>query len=334
MSLSIVTETNTLRQQLIKMGPEIGKALPSHIKPEKFQRVVMTVVQQTPDLLTADRQSLLASCMKCAADGLVPDGRDAALVIFNTKNKSGGWEKKVQYMPMIGGLLKRARNSGEIAGIVVNVVHRNDQFVQAPDNFDRPIQHQPPPLGEPRGEPIGAYALVKLRDGTLMHEVMGRDEIERVRAVSRSKDSGPWVQWWDQMARKTVFRRLSKYLPMDAEAEGLVHRDEEADRPEPATLEGAAEPAAPARPASKLDALEGTLEGEVVDEAPTDEPPTPLATLIAAIEAAEDNAAVDAALRAAKDQIGAMDPDQRKQLETAVTAQRHGFAQRSAAPAK
>lgn len=264
MSLSIVTETNTLRQQLTKMSPEIAKALPSHIKPEKFQRVVMTVVQQTPDLLGADRQSLLGACMKCAADGLVPDGRDAALVIFNTKNKSGGWEKRVQYMPMLGGLLKRARNSGEIAGIVVNVVHARDSFVQAPDNFDRPIQHQPPPLGEPRGEAIGAYALVKLRDGTLMHEVMGRDEIERVRAVSRSKDSGPWVQWWDQMARKTVFRRLSKYLPMDAETEDLVRRDEEADRPEPATLEGSAEPVASAPP-SKLDAIEGEIADDAAD---------------------------------------------------------------------
>ena len=328
MSLSIVTETNTLRQQLIKMGPEISKALPSHIKPEKFQRVVMTVVQQTPDLLGADRQSLLASCMKCAADGLVPDGRDAALVIFNTKNKSGGWEKRVQYMPMLAGILKRARNSGQIAGIVVNVVHRNDKFVQVPDSFDRPIQHEPPPLGDPRGEPIGAYALVKLRDGTLMHEVMGRDEIERVRAVSRSKDAGPWVQWWDQMARKTVFRRLSKYLPMDAEAEDLVRRDEEDEQPDPVTLEGEAMPTATTLPASKLDALEA-IDGDVVEDAPPEEPPSFVATLITTIEAAEDNTTVDAALRAAKEQIGALPQDQRKMLETAVTAQRHGFARRA-----
>lgn len=330
MSLSIVTETATLRQQLAKMGPEIAKALPSHIKPEKFQRVVMTVVQQTPDLLGADRQSLLASCMKCAADGLVPDGRDAALVIFNTKNKGGGWEKRVQYMPMLAGLLKRARNSGEIAGIVVNVVHRNDHFVQTPDNFDRPIQHQPPKLGEPRGEPIGAYALVKLRDGTIMHEVMDRDEIERVRAVSRAKDSGPWVQWWDQMARKTVFRRLSKYLPMDAETEDMIRRDEEAEHREPQTLEGAAEPVASALPSSKLDALEGEIvtdpPGDLLEpEAPAE--PTELEKLIKQVEDAEDNAGVDAILRGAKSTIQALDADQRKQLETAVQAQRHGFLQ-------
>jgi recombination protein RecT len=260
------------------MTPEFATALPSHIKAEKFQRVVMTVVQQQPELLSADRATLLAACTKCAADGLIPDGREAALVIFNTKKKIDGkdvWVKAVQYMPMLGGILKRARNSGEIAGIIVNVVHEADEFMQRPDDFERPIEHRPPKLGVRRGNPIGAYALVKLKDGTVMHDVMDRDEIERVRAVSRSKDSGPWVQWWDQMARKTVFRRLSKYLPMDAEAEDLMRRDDEIGTPTNDTiLEGRAEPQQQieSKP-SKLDALEGlpieegnTLEGEVVGD--------------------------------------------------------------------
>ena len=78
-----------LRGQLSAMSPQFAAALPSHITAEKFQRVVMTVVQQQPDLMVADRRTLLASCMKCAADGLIPDGREAALVIFNTKIKDG-----------------------------------------------------------------------------------------------------------------------------------------------------------------------------------------------------------------------------------------------------
>jgi hypothetical protein len=151
-----------------------------------------------------------------------------------------------------------------------------------------------------------------------MHRVELLLEIDRVRAVSRSKDSGPWVQWWDQMARKTVFRRLSKYLPMDAESEDLIRRDEEADTAEPPTLEAEAEPAAPALPAGKLDALEG----EVVEE----DEPTALETLVRKIEATTTNAEVDALLRGAKADITAMSDDERAQLETAVTAQRHGFS--------
>jgi recombination protein RecT len=262
-----------LRVQLRSMTPEFASALPDHIKPEKFQRVVMTVVQQTPDLLAADRRSLLGACMKCAADGLIPDGREAALVIFNTNTAGKGqpakWEKRVQYMPMLAGILKRARNSGEIAGIVVNVVYEKDDFVQRPDDFERPIEHRPPKLGVSRGAPIGAYALAKLKDGTVMHEVMDRDEIEKIRAVSRSKDSGPWAQWWDQMARKSVFRRLSKYLPMDADPEDLMRRDDEAGTPtEVHTIDGTAStPMEQIEAPSRLDAMEGTIEGEI-DNAP------------------------------------------------------------------
>ncbi len=254
-----------LRKQLEAMRPQFAMALPSHIKPEKMQRVVMTVVQQTPELLDADRRSLLGACMKCAADGLIPDGREAALVIFNVKSKAGGWSKRVQYMPMLGGLLKRARNSGEIAGVVVNVVHEADEFVQTPDDFDKPLLHRPPKLGTPRGEPIGAYALVKLADGTVMHEVMDRAEIERVRAVSKAKDGGPWTQWWDQMARKTVFRRLAKYLPMDAETERAMQRDDDLGQPggdadaAPVVIDGTAE-------SSRLDALESAIDGHAEPE--------------------------------------------------------------------
>lgn len=278
--MSVSTEVrpaDVLRKQLVRMTPEFANALPSHIKPEKFQRVVMTVVQQQPDLLNADRATLLAACTKCAADGLIPDGREAALVIFNTKQKIDGaerWVKAVQYMPMLGGILKRARNSGEIAGIIVNVVHQADEFVQRPDDFDHPLEHRPPKLGTDRGKAIGAYALVKLKDGTVMHEVMDLNEINKVRSVSRSSDKGPWVQWWDQMARKTVFRRLSKYLPMDAEADELMRRDDEIGVPTqaPATIEGEVEEplsqiSAPAP--SKLDALE-MVGGEEVDGEVTD----------------------------------------------------------------
>lgn len=251
-----------LRQQLVAMGSEFRNALPSHIKPEKFQRVVMTVVQQTPELLAADRHSLLAACTKCAADGLVPDGREAALVIFNTKTKDGGWEKRVQYMPMLAGLQKRARNTGEISGIEAHVIYEHDDFTWR-QGTESELRHIPKFPG-PRGGPIGAYAIARFKDGSQPQvEVMDVDEINRVRAISRAKDSGPWVSWWSEMARKTVFRRLSKWLPADAEVDDLIRRDDENEADMPGVvLEGDHAPAPAQITVSKLDALEG----EVVEE--------------------------------------------------------------------
>lgn len=233
MSVAITDKITQFRGELVAMTPEFANALPSHIKPEKFQRVVMTIVQLQPDLLTCDRRSLFASCIKCAADGLVPDGREAALVAF------GG---KVQYMPMFTGIQKRVRNSGEITSIQAHVVYENDEFTWR-QGIESSVDHKPKFPGD-RGKAIGAYSIAKFKDGSDPQiEVMDVDQIERVRSVSRAAKNGPWVQWWDEMARKTVFRRLSKWLPLDAETDAIMRRDDEAGTPtveEPSgvTLEG------------------------------------------------------------------------------------------------
>ncbi len=258
------TPEGKLRAQLMSMAPQFAMALPSHIKPEKMQRVVMTVAQQNPDLLEADRRSLLGACIKCAADGLIPDGREAALVIFNTKSRDGGWTKAVQYMPMVAGLLKRARNSGDIASVTAQVVYEKDRFVWRPAE-DRPIEHEAPSLNEERGRPIGAYAMARLKDGTIACEVMTMAEIEKVRNVSRSKDRGPWVDWKEEMMRKTVMRRLAKWLPMDSEdadrLDQTMRRDDALGQPQgdadagPIVIDGEAT-------SSKLDAMEAAFSDE------------------------------------------------------------------------
>lgn len=216
-----------IRHTLDKMTPQFQAALPTHIKPEKFIRVAATAIQTIPDLVAADRQSLYAACTKAAQDGLLPDGREAALTVFNTKVKIGGrdeWIKKVQYMPMIAGILKKLRNSGELSSIVAQVIYENDvkngNFKYWIDSDGEHLEYRPDMFSD-RGQIIGAFAMAKLTDGALYVTVMTKVQIEQVRAVSRAKDSGPWVAWWDQMAEKTVLRRLSKRLPMSTDIDGL-----------------------------------------------------------------------------------------------------------------
>src|ERR1044072_1224460 len=209
------------RSELMAMTPELANALPSHIKPEKFQRVILTVVQLQPDLLSCDRRSLFAACLKCAADGLIPDGREAALVKYGAS---------VSYMPMFTGIQKRVRNSGDIASIQSHVIYENDDFVWR-QGVDASVVHTPKFPGD-RGRPIGVYAIAKFKDGSDPQiEVMDWDQVERIRKVSKSATSGPWVSWPDEMARKSCFRRLAKWLPLDAETDDLMRRDDEAGAP-------------------------------------------------------------------------------------------------------
>lgn len=253
-----------VKQNLSAMAPEFRAALPAHVTVEKFTRVAQTAILSNPNLMRADRASLFGSITKLAQDGLLPDGREAALVMFG---------QQVQAMPMIAGVLKKIRQSGEVAKISAQVVHENDHFVVS-YGFDEDVTHNPPPLDKPRGKAIGAYATAVLKDGSRMLEVMSLEEIEKVRAVSRAGKSGPWVQWWGEMARKTVMRRLSKRLPMSTDLEEEVFSRDETMAQEfrPTLIEGDAQEAPKV---SRLEALEHQIEEVETVEAeplPTGEP--------------------------------------------------------------
>jgi recombination protein RecT len=205
------------RRGILNMQGEFEKALPPQISVDKFIRVVMTAIQGNADLLNSDRKSLFSACVRAAQDGLLPDGREAALVMF---------KGCAAYMPMVSGILKKVRNSGELASITSQVVHKADKFRYWVDIEGEHIEHEPVLFGE-SGELIGVYALAKTKDGAVYIEVMSKQQIEQVRNVSRAKDGGPWKTWYNEMARKTAIRRLSKRLPMSTDLESVIRADDE-----------------------------------------------------------------------------------------------------------
>lgn len=233
--MNAVTQTNqtrtpaeSFRDQWTKQESEVAVALPPHIPVERFMRVVMTAVGGNADLMNADRRSLFESAMKAAQDGLLPDGRDGALVIFNAKVKEGGRDtfiKKVQWMPMVGGILKKIRNSGELLSLSAYVVYENDEF-QYTLGDEETIVHRPC-LDSNRGDAKLVYAIAKTKDGGIYREIMTLKDVEKVRAVSKTGKFGPWADWWDEMAKKTVIRRLAKRLPMSSDLDDLMRRDDD-----------------------------------------------------------------------------------------------------------
>lgn len=216
-----ITPIESFRNTLARMQPEFTAALPPQIPAEKFIRTVITVVQMNPRYLEADRRSLLGSCMKAAQDGLLLDGREAALVPFNGKGGTA-----LQYMPMIAGILKKIRNSGELASISANVVYQRDKFDYELGDDER-IVHKPH-LGEDRGAAMAVYAIARTKDGAVYREVMSVGEVEKIRQSSKAANAGPWVNHWGEMARKTVLKRLAKRLPTSTDVDQVIDSDNEA----------------------------------------------------------------------------------------------------------
>lgn len=204
-----------LESQFAERKDQFLAVLPTNCTFEKFERVVKTAVIQNQDLLSADRTSLFLACFKCAQDGLLPDGRESALVMYG---------KNVQYMPMIGGILKKIRNSGELLSISAHVVYELDEFDYCLGDNER-IDHKP--ASDERGRPICAYAIVKTKDNAIYREVMSVKEIDAIRSISRAKGGTAWTHHWAEMAKKTVIRRLSKRLPMCSDIDQIIRRDDE-----------------------------------------------------------------------------------------------------------
>lgn len=255
-------EIVVVRDQLDKMADQFKAALPAHIPVERFARVVMTAIQNNGDLIACDRRSLFNSAMKAAQDGLLPDGRDGAIVAY---------KGAAQWMPMIGGIRKKVRNSGEIATWDVHAVYASDLFEF--ELGDEPFIRHKPALTD-RGAIIAVYSVATLKSGEKSRDVMSIEDVEKIRKKSRAQN-GPWADpvFYPEMAKKTVARRHSKVLPMSSDLDDLIRRDDALY-----DLEGAAEENKAGKPrglGSRLDALASMPEaptetidaetGEIVD---------------------------------------------------------------------
>ncbi len=217
------------RKELDNMEGQFQAALPAHIPVERFCRVLMTAIQQNPELLECERRSLWNAAIKAAQDGLLPDAREGAMVVRKDRNRG----KLANWQPMIAGIRKKVRNSGEIATWDAHCVYEGDEF-----QFklgDEPRVHHAYDLKNSRGQIIGAYSVAVMKDGQKSYEVMTIGEIHAIRDRSDAWKafkagyikSTPWQSDEGEMCRKTVARRHSKALPMSTDLDDLVRRDDE-----------------------------------------------------------------------------------------------------------
>lgn len=257
-----VTPIQEIKSTIENMKPQFGLALPKHISVDKFTRVVQTALSNNPKLIEADRRSLYSACMAAAQDGLMPNGKEAAFVTFRTKEEG----EKVQYMPMISGLLKLVRNSGELLSITSQLVYEADVFKYYVNEEGEHLSHEPNMLATERGKMIGAYALAKTKDGGVYIEVMNAKQLEDVKNSSRSKAFGPWAgAFQSEMHRKSVLKRLIKRLPLSTD----IELEEDSYEQEPAQPVHVQIPVQeePARKQSRLaQAISEPVTGEVLNE--------------------------------------------------------------------
>lgn len=117
------------------------------------------------------------------------------------------------------GLLHLAQSTGSIKWGQCKLVYSNDTYES--NGLDTAPTHKYNAFGD-RGAVVGGYCTVKTADGDYLTEEMSLAEIKATEATSKAKN-GPWKNFWEEMARKTIVKRASKYWPRAERLDNAIH---------------------------------------------------------------------------------------------------------------
>jgi recombination protein RecT len=216
-------EQKSMQSYIKSMEGEIAKALPSVITPERFTRIVLSAISVNPKLGQCTPQSFLGAMMTSARLGLevnTPLGQ-AYVLPYNNKGKM-----EAQFQLGYKGLIDLAYRSGEVEVIQAHVVYANDEFT-CEYGLDPKLTHKP--ADRDRGDAVKVYAVFKTKSGGFGFEVMSMDDVRRhASKYSQSYGSGysPWKTSFEEMAKKTVLKRVLKYAPLKSDFVRAAVQDE------------------------------------------------------------------------------------------------------------
>ena len=206
---------------------QIQAALPKHMTTERVSRIALTEIRKNQMLGQCDPLTLFGAVIQSAQLGLeIGSGLGHAYLIPFRNNKANRVD--VQFIIGFRGMIDLARRSGQIVSLQAHAIYEGDEFDFAYGIEER-LHHVPTRDVQKKGPMIGVYAIAKLIGGGHQVEVMWKSEVDQVRSQSKGRNSGPWTNHYEEMAKKTVIRRLFKYLPVSVEIQRATILDELAE---------------------------------------------------------------------------------------------------------
>ena len=211
----------TMQQYIKTMEGEIAKALPAVITPERFTRMVLSAISVNPKLAECTPKSFLGAMMTAAQLGVEPNTALGQAYLIPFRNHG---IMECQFQLGYKGLIDLAYRSGDVSIIQAHVVYENDEFTYEL-GLDPTLKHKPAAVN--RGNAIAYYAMFKTKDGGYGFEVMSIDDVrEHAKRYSKSFSNGPWQSNFDEMAKKTVLKRVLKYAPLKSDFVRGMAQDE------------------------------------------------------------------------------------------------------------
>jgi recombination protein RecT len=221
---------------------QLQMVLPQRYPIGKLIGTVLTAVVRNPKILICTQASIFGSIWAAATLGLDPNGLlgEGDLIPYKRKKKipghseNGVWVKdewieiyECQFLPGYRGFLKLAYNSPLVQTFTAYSVYENDKFSYSL-GINQVLEHVPVTEAD-RGELTHVYAILRLKNGGVIFDVMTREEVDTVRLLSPNKEGNAWKQHFPEMAKKTVIRRMFKTTPISIEATRAAQLDEKVE---------------------------------------------------------------------------------------------------------
>ena len=218
-----LSKNMSISDMIKALEPEIKRALPSVITPERFTRMALSAINNTPKLAECTQMSFLAALMNAAQLGLEPNTPLGQAYLIPFQNKG---VLECQFQLGYKGLINLAYRNDQLQTIQAQCVYANDQF-EYELGLEPKLNHKPC-IGE-RGELIAVYALFKLQNGGYGFEVMSKTDIdEHAKKYSKAVNSSysPWKTAYSEMAMKTVVKKVLRFAPLKTDFLRAIASDE------------------------------------------------------------------------------------------------------------
>lgn len=217
---------DNVKDLLTKHRNELQTALPKHITADRLIRVALTAINTTPALLNCTVPSLIGCIIQAAQLGLMPDGAVGEGYLIPFKNNRKGGILECQFMVGYRGLITLAYRSGQIISLQGRAVYENDKF-EYKFGLEEDLFHVP--AEGSRGKLTYVYAVIRMKNGGVIFDVMSKDDVDGIRRMSKSPNSPAWAEHYDEMAIKSVIRKISKRTPLSPELITAVQLEEKVD---------------------------------------------------------------------------------------------------------
>lgn len=218
-----LTKNMSMPDMVKAMMPEIRKALPSVITPERFTRIALSALNNTPALQQCSPMSFIASLLNSAQLGLEPNTPLGQAYLIPYKNKG---QMECQFQIGYKGLIDLAYRNGQMQTIQAQAVYEND-FFEYEYGLEPKLVHKP--AYSDRGEITYFYGLFKTVNGGFGFSVMSKadmDNYARTYSKAFASDYSPWKTSYEEMAKKTVIKQALKYAPIKTDFQRALSTDE------------------------------------------------------------------------------------------------------------